>query len=792
MTTKTEKLQTMTSLSEIVFPSASEQPNFSHLLTELKRGDLSISNRLRSIVHDADFVREVAAAFGSVEENPTEATGTVTPSRPLVANERCGSWYIPPSTKSASAYFKSTDGHDNAWKFSTRRLNLHLLEIIGRCDGCIIVDSTRRGKRIPDALSKTIPIWCAVLNRALFPSLPEEAHALHTPPNVVSPSEHAQIAALLPYFLAAFLALDLDLAPLRAQLTKPLRPLWITPDTPLLRPQTTTTPAAPRSTVFEDAHPVICCTASRRVAGGELREGGYVYVQGAGDDTENWACGLTAELFWAHADQLLDTPEGELPALVRGLVDACEPSRGAGAKKVAPSVAVCALAGVEDGEDRRCTLRAQLTKPLRPLWITPDTPLLLPQTTTTAAGPRGTVFEDAHPVICCTALRRVAGGELREGGYVYVQGAGDDTENWACGLTAELFWAHADQLLDTPEGELPALVRGLVDACEPSRGAGAKKVAPSVAVCALAGVEDGEDRRCTVKLIPAITEKQTWIVKAPTEMEVGVGKHKVASRNLRAALPDICGFVTRFLESQKKDDGSLAEGTTVLVACETGKDLSGAGDDTENWACGLTAELFWAHVDQLLGTPEGELPALVRGLVDACEPSRGAGAKKVAPSVAVCALAGVEDGEGRRCTVKLTPAVTEKETWIVKAPTEMEVGVGKHKVASRNLRAALPDICGFVTRFLESQKKDDGSLAEGTTVLVACETGKDLSVAVALAICLWCFDQQDNYRAPDTKTIFNKDMVRHRLGSIMTACPEANPGRASLQSVNSFLMDYRR
>ncbi|CRK15737.1 hypothetical protein BN1708_011529 [Verticillium longisporum] len=391
----------MTSLSDIVFPSASEQPNFSHLLTELKRGDLSISNRLRSIIHDADFVREVAAAFGSVEEGPTEATGTVTLSRPLVANERCGSWYIPPSTKSASAYFKSTDGHDNAWKFSTRRLNLHLLEIIGRCDGCIIVDSTRRGKRIPDALSKTIPIWCAVLNRALFPSLPEEAHALHTPPN-------------------------------------------------------------------------------------------------------------------------------------------------------------------------------------------------------------------------------------------------------------------------------------------------------------------------------------------------------------------------------------------------------GAGDDTENWACGLTAELFWAHVDQLLGTPEGELPALVRGLVDACEPSRGAGAKKVAPSVAVCALAGVEDGEGRRCTVKLTPAVTEKETWIVKAPTEMEVGVGKHKVGSRNLRAALPDICGFVTRFHESQKKEDGSLAEGTTVLVACETGKDLSVAVALAICLWCFDQQDNYRAPDTKTIFNKDMVRNRLGSIMTAYPEANPGRASLQSVNSFLMDYRR
>jgi tRNA A64-2'-O-ribosylphosphate transferase len=32
---------------------------------------------------------------------------------------------------------------------------------------CIIVDSTRKGKRVPDALSKTIPIWCATINNAV-------------------------------------------------------------------------------------------------------------------------------------------------------------------------------------------------------------------------------------------------------------------------------------------------------------------------------------------------------------------------------------------------------------------------------------------------------------------------------------------------------------------------------------------------------------------------------------------------------------------------------------------------
>jgi tRNA A64-2'-O-ribosylphosphate transferase len=62
--------------------------------------------------------------------------------------------------------------------------------------------------------------------------------------------------------------------------------------------------------IFEDYHPVICCTVSRRVAGGELSEGGY--IQGAGDDTENWAHGLSPPVFWANREVLLSTPEAEL------------------------------------------------------------------------------------------------------------------------------------------------------------------------------------------------------------------------------------------------------------------------------------------------------------------------------------------------------------------------------------------------------------------------------------------------------------------------------------------------
>ena len=53
---------------------------------------------------------------------------------------------------------------------------------------CIIVDSTRRGKSMPDALAKTVPIWCAVMNRLLF-GVGEVA----VPEHVVGDSERAQM-----------------------------------------------------------------------------------------------------------------------------------------------------------------------------------------------------------------------------------------------------------------------------------------------------------------------------------------------------------------------------------------------------------------------------------------------------------------------------------------------------------------------------------------------------------------------------------------------------------------------
>ncbi|KAI1395761.1 initiator tRNA phosphoribosyl transferase [Hypoxylon fuscum] len=400
-----------TTTSELIF-SPQANHNFSRILSDLKRSNLSITNRLRSIREDADFVSDVAAAFG----------------RPLIANERCGSWYIPPEKKGGSAYFKSTDGHTGQWRFSTRRLNFHLLGIIGDKDGCIIVDSTRRGKRIPDALSKTVPIWCCVLNHILFPEMPF-SHELFTPPNIVSESEHAQIEARIPEHVDSLKALDVDVNALRQQVKKPLRPVWVTQESQLV----------PTEVIFDDFHPVICCTSSRRVLGGEMSEGGY--IQGAGDDTENWALGLTPPVFWRHAETLLSTPEPDLSDVVRSFVSS--------------------------------------------------------------------------------------------------QSTNED---------------HS-----TP-----------------------RQVAPCLFVSRLPVADDLSELTCTIEIHSKTTDPSSW-VKSPTLMEVGVGKHKLASRNLRIALPNISDFVHQFFE--RTNDALPANESTepnansldprrIVIACETGKDIS--------------------------------------------------------------------------------------------------------------------------------------------------------------------------------------------------------------------------
>ncbi|KAF5327747.1 hypothetical protein D9619_004843 [Psilocybe cf. subviscida] len=278
-------------------------------LTYLRKESLDIYNRLHSIEEDIVFVDQVQMTY---------------PTFPFLPNLRCGAWYTNPEISAKiPAYFKSTDGHNNNWSFNLRRANLHLLPHILESGGLILVDSTRSGKRIPDALSKTVPIWCTVINRAmliLHPHLRENdgTHGkqrwdttLYTPPSTVSKVEHHEIEKRLDGWAKALAASSFTLP----TLTWPLRPVWITP-------ATSTFPRLPSGTELDgdtnrEFFPIVCVSASKQIDQGvERRSSGFSYVQGSGDDHELWGMGLTPDVFWAHRQQFLSADRTHLPDLV--------------------------------------------------------------------------------------------------------------------------------------------------------------------------------------------------------------------------------------------------------------------------------------------------------------------------------------------------------------------------------------------------------------------------------------------------------------------------------------------
>lgn len=109
-------------------------------------------NRCRSILRDACFVDAVLLRF------PNDI--------PILLNERTGSWYYP--YPNGTCYFKSTDGHPGTYDFSFTRLNLHVATLASKKNGLVIVDASQSYKAYPDSLSRTIPIWAAILNIIVF------------------------------------------------------------------------------------------------------------------------------------------------------------------------------------------------------------------------------------------------------------------------------------------------------------------------------------------------------------------------------------------------------------------------------------------------------------------------------------------------------------------------------------------------------------------------------------------------------------------------------------------------
>ncbi|KAK4698712.1 tRNA A64-2'-O-ribosylphosphate transferase, partial [Phenoliferia sp. Uapishka_3] len=317
----------------LVFPEAVE--SYQAHRTEIRAKLRDTYNRLHSISEDADWVdNDVRRAFpdfpiirnhGSGDQRSWEVDAD---ELGVLANQRAGAWYVKPSEQPSDtprAYFKSTDGHIGVHDFSLRRSNLSLLPLVQKCQGIILVDSTRRGKRFPDALSKTVPIWCAVLNKVRVMLLPPTSNnsdvdsqgwiddgKLWTLPSAIGRSEHSQIDAKVEMFAERLKNSAYDFTSLLA-LRKPLRPIFVSPASVL---------AVSLASSYSRFMPIVLASASKLATeqDGLERAGGYTYVQGSGDDHEAWSKGLTAPLFWENAFQILAASRDDIDSVIFRIV----------------------------------------------------------------------------------------------------------------------------------------------------------------------------------------------------------------------------------------------------------------------------------------------------------------------------------------------------------------------------------------------------------------------------------------------------------------------------------------
>ncbi|EFC46523.1 initiator tRNA phosphoribosyl-transferase [Naegleria gruberi] len=232
--------------------------NFYKMSRKLKQDTHNIYARLQSIKEDSNFVSYVFKIYSLV---------------PKFANLRCGLWYH--HSFDSTCYFKSTDGHSYHWQFSLNRLNLHVLKTALKKECLMIVDSTRKGKLFPDSFSKTIPIWCCVMNKVLsYLKFGEKKSNLKLP-TWVHDTEKIQIEERLESWVDFVLNSGLDLKEFIEMYTKPLQCVWISRRTELEN-------TSKFSLEGLDFIPIILVSASD--PDHPIKTTSWVYIQGAGDD----------------------------------------------------------------------------------------------------------------------------------------------------------------------------------------------------------------------------------------------------------------------------------------------------------------------------------------------------------------------------------------------------------------------------------------------------------------------------------------------------------------------------
>jgi tRNA A64-2'-O-ribosylphosphate transferase len=205
--------------------------------------------------------------------------------------------------------------------------------------------------------------------------------------------------------------------------------------------------------------------------------------------------------------------------------------------------------------------------------------------------------------------------------------------------------------------------------------------------------------------------------------------------------------------------------------------IQGAADDSESWSRGLTASMFWEHKDELMGVGEDGLPDLIDKLVSEEKKTSPADldAVLIKPTTTLFLGAGTKSSATGYDLVVNCEGESGAER---KNVINLKCHHGKHGPHSLRERA------GTAHAAVKAALAADPA----SRILVTCSTGRDLSVGIALIVLCNFFDVHGLVSEASARGI-DKDFIRSRLAWITSSKPDANTSRATLQAVNTFLMN---
>ncbi|MCJ1412781.1 hypothetical protein MMC19_006879 [Ptychographa xylographoides] len=225
--------------------------------------------------------------------------------------------------------------------------------------------------------------------------------------------------------------------------------------------------------------------------------------------------------------------------------------------------------------------------------------------------------------------------------------------------------------------------------------------------------------------------------------------------------------------------------------------VQGAGDDSELWSKGLTPAVFWQNRASLLSISHNDEDQII-SLVQSPKSNEAPLTSSLVPTAIVTpngkstvSIGSIEAARTYKngdfdviitCDILLSmpvPGTEQKE----QKPVLLQMKCQTSKLGSRTLRDQLPRIKPIIDK-AQSSTPDP-------RILFACASGRDLSVGMGLTVLCLYFDDNGIFMPEATTKSITKDYIRRRLSWIMASKFDANPARATLQSVNAFLMERK-